>query len=71
MKTALTWIAVIAAVMLGVHWFAGVYDSGPTNLAVDGETVLGRGWAADVSVARNDVRAWAPPNGIPRVGAIG
>lgn len=67
MTTAIKWTAVIVAAWLGFRWLSGVYDKGSANLASDGETVMGRGWAPPL-IFRNRVYAWAPPYGKPHEG---
>lgn len=69
--TYLKWALIALVAWYGFKWLTAAYSSGSANLTSDGEAVLGRGLAPDVSVARNDVRAWAPPYGIAHEGAVG
>lgn len=64
--TYLKWVTIIAAAWIGFKFLAASYDTGSPDLGSEG--IVGRGWAAPVNVARNDVRAWAPPYGIPHEG---
>ena len=65
MSNALKWGAIAVVGWLVWSAVAKTYETGGPDLASSGEAVLGRGWAAPLT-QRNDVYAWAPPNGIPR-----